>query len=165
MLERCYSDHSFKKYPTYIDCEVCPEWHTFSSFKAWMEAQDWKGKDLDKDLLVAGNKIYSPSACVFVSGQVNAFLLDHAAGRGDLPIGVTWNHKLGKFRAKCNNPFTGKREHLGYFSSPEAAHEAWRCRKHELACIYADQQVDPRIAEALRLRFSTETTRMHADAI
>lgn len=156
MLERCYSKSSLKRCPTYVGCEVCSEWQTFSVFRAWMESQDWEGRHLDKDLLISGNKIYSPDRCVFVSKQMNAFLLDHAAARGDFPIGVTWNQNLGKFRAKCNNPFTGKREHLGYFVIPQAAHEAWRRRKHELACKYADMQTNPRLAEALRTRFASE---------
>ena len=57
MLERCYS----KKYQvlskTYSECTVCEEWLTFSNFKTWMEQQDWKGKQLDKDIIKKGNKI------------------------------------------------------------------------------------------------------------
>jgi hypothetical protein len=60
----------------------------------------------------------------------------------------------GRFRSYCGNPFTGKVEHLGYFNNPEDAHEAWRQRKHELACRYADEQADERVAKALRERFA-----------
>lgn len=54
MLGRCYSDKFHEQNPTYVGCTVCDEWLTFSKFKAWMETQDWKDKQLDKDILVPG---------------------------------------------------------------------------------------------------------------
>ena len=123
-------------------------------FRAWMETQDWEGKQLDKDILFQGNKEYSPSTCVFVDGIVNNFLLDSAAIRGDWPIGVCWNERDQKFQSNCCNPFTKKREHLGLFHCPNQAHLAWKKRKHELACQLADVQTDERVAEALRARYN-----------
>ena len=57
MLSRAYSDKFKKKRPTYQDVTVCEEWYSFMCFRAWMVEQDWKGKQLDKDLLVQGNKM------------------------------------------------------------------------------------------------------------
>ena len=51
---------------------------------------------------------------------------------------------------------TEKTEHLGYFSTPEEAHEAWRKRKHELAQLVAATEADPRIVEALKKWYSFE---------
>lgn len=154
MLKRCYS-HRFKsKNQTYTECCVCDEWLTFSGFKTWMETQDWEGKQLDKDLLVDGNKIYSPESCVFVSKMTNTFTTGRAACRGDFPIGVDFNKKSGMFRAQCRNPFSKKKECLGYFQCPEQAHQAWRRRKHELACQLAELQTDQRVANALRSRYA-----------
>ena len=76
MLERCYSERFKIKFPTYKDCTVCEEWLTFSNFKSWMEEQDWQGKELDKDLLVVGNKIYSPQTCCFLTKMINTFIMD-----------------------------------------------------------------------------------------
>ena len=118
-----------------------------------MLAHDWEGMSLDKDIIVPGNKVYGPDTCVFVSIQLNSFLVDSCAARGEWPIGVHWNKRAGKFVAGCNNPITRKYEYLGYFRCPNEAHEAWRKRKHEHACRYADQQTDPRIADALRTRY------------
>ena len=64
MLKRCYSSKYQDKRPTYKGCSVSDEWLTFSVFKVWMEKQDWEGKQLDKDLLFEGNKIYSADTCV-----------------------------------------------------------------------------------------------------
>lgn len=72
MLERCYSLKYQKKNPTYIGCSVCPEWRYFSAFRLWMENQKWQGLQLDKDLLVKGNKVYSPNTCCFLPQAINS---------------------------------------------------------------------------------------------
>ena len=153
MLKRAYSDKYKKKQPTYEGVTVCEEWHSFMRFRAWMESQVWEGKELDKDILVHGNKVYSPTTCVFVDKGVNLFLTDHTSARGEWPIGVYWNEHAKKFMSRCNNPFTKKSECLGYFHCPNRAHQAWKARKHELACQLADIQADERVAEALRTRY------------
>lgn len=154
MLRRCYSSKLQAKQPTYIGCAVSPEWHSFSAFRGWALTQDWEGNQLDKDLLVPGNKIYSRGTCVFVPPTINNFMTDSGAIRGEWPIGVSWHKRDGVFVSNCSNPITGRLEHLGYFTCPDAAHEAWRARKHELACQYADMQTDTRIAQALRTRYA-----------
>lgn len=154
MLRRCYSPALQSRRSSYIGCTVALEWHSLMAFRFWMQTQDWQGKQLDKDILMAGNKVYSSDACVFVSGALNNFLTDSAASRGDLPIGVCWDKLTGKYRAMCRNPFTRRLDSLGYFYAAKEAHEAWRAKKHEHACRYAEQQADPRIAYALRQRYS-----------
>ena len=70
MLERCYDVKRQERQPTYKDCSVSTEWLTFSVFKSWMEKQDFEGKQLDKDLLIEGNKIYSAETCVcYANGE------------------------------------------------------------------------------------------------
>lgn len=154
MLKRCYGAHYLALRPTYNDCSVVAEWIRFSKFREWMTAQPWEGNQLDKDILLPGNKIYSPDLCVFVPSKLNSFFLGRGAARGEWPIGVNFHKQSGKFRAVCSNPFTGKGEYLGRFHRPDAAHEAWRAKKHEHACRYASQQTDPRIAQALRTRYA-----------
>ncbi len=158
MLERCYSEKYQAKYPTYIGCSVVPEWHRFMAFRAWMVERDWQGRELDKDLLIQGNRVYGPQTCAFISQGLNSFTNDSAAARGDWPTGVHWSKRNGKFRAQCSNPFTGKREHLGRFTCPDQAHEAWRKRKHELALQIAALHADPRIAKALSTRYLKQET-------
>jgi hypothetical protein len=153
MLARCYSDLLHQKCPTYNHVVCCEEWHLFSNFKRWMEQQDWKGKQLDKDLLVKGNNLYSPETCIFVSRVVNTFMTDSGTIRGEYLIGVNLHKRNGKFQSRCNNPFSGKKEHLGLFYTEEEAHDAWRRRKHELACQLAELQTDERVANALRVRY------------
>ena len=154
MLKRCYSAKSLERNPSYIGCTVFKEWHIFSNFREWMENLDWEGKQLDKDVLFEGNKIYSADTCVFVSPLVNSFTNDHGAKRGEWLIGVCWHKARKKFRADCRNPFTKKTESLGLFTCELEAHAAWRKRKLELAHELAAIQTDPRVAKALIDRYS-----------
>ena len=154
MLKRCYSDKFQEKNPTYKDCTVSKEWLTFSNFKAWMEKQDFEGKQLDKDILFEGNKVYSPETCVFVSPMVNTFTTDAKAARGEWQLGVCWDENRKKFRASCNNPFTKKLENLGRYTCELEAHKAWANRKLALAHELAAIQTDQRVAKALIERYS-----------
>jgi len=153
MLTRCYSEKYHAKRPTYIGCSVCDEWLTFSNFKAWMQQQDWHGKDLDKDILLKGNKIYSPDVCIFVDPSLNNFLTDRVSLRGEWPLGVSWSEHLKRFEARCSNPFKKKQERIGYFKCPDKAHQAWRIRKQEIARQLAIIQKDERLKIALELMF------------
>ena len=154
MLTRCYSKKSLESYPTYIGTSVCSEWLSATAFRKWMEQQDWQGKCLDKDIIVPGSRLYSPETCAFVLNATNSFVIARDACRGDYPIGVSLYKPTGKYRADCGNPFTGKQEYLGLFSTTEEAHEAWRKRKNELAQLVAARESDPRVVEALKKRYS-----------
>jgi len=150
MLRRCYSAAYHKQKPSYIGTKTHDDWKYASAFKSWMQNQDWEGRQLDKDLLVPNNKIYSPETCVFLSPLVNSFLTERSANRGDYPLGV---HKyFNKFAASCNN-LGGKRIHLGYFYTQEEAHLAWKRQKHEIACSLAEKETDVRIIQALITRY------------
>lgn len=159
MLERCYSHRRQETQKSYIDCNVCDEWLTFSNFKSWMELQDWEGKQLDKDLLVRRNKIYSPETCVFISGRINTFLTERNSARGKLPIGVCYMPKHEDMVNERTKPYVPQAggKYLGYFSTPEEAHEAWLKAKLELAKELAAEVLaeggDPRVAKAIVERY------------
>lgn len=159
MLKRCYYIKYQEKQPTYKGCTVSEEWLLFSNFSGWMESQDFVGKHLDKDLLVEGNKIYSDKTCIFVTKEVNNFIVDSAASRGEWLIGACWNKRENKFISQCSNPFTKKQEHLGYFTCEIEAHQAWLKRKLELARKLAEMQTDERVAEALINRYTNYKTK------
>lgn len=74
MLDRCYSPHYQKYNSSYIGCSVCDEWLLFSNFQKWvLSPLSGYKKDyhLDKDILVKGNRIYSPETCCFVPRELN----------------------------------------------------------------------------------------------
>lgn len=153
MLERSYDPKLHKRVPTYLECSTVPSWLLFSGFKSWMELQDWEGKELDKDTLIPGNKLYGPDTCVFVSRNVNLFTRERKASRGEFPIGVSYHKINKKYKASCWSVETGKQESLGYYSCPEEAHSVWLAFKLEQAYILANQQTDQRVARALIERY------------
>jgi hypothetical protein len=154
MLKRCYSEKELVKRPSYSDCYVCEEWLTFSNFKKWMEAQDFHGKQLDKDILLLGNKIYSPETCCFVTQRVNSFVISRRAKISDLPIGVCLHKRIKKYSATCNNFLASKIDHIGYYDNPEDAHCAWRKRKDLYAKMLSFEIKDKKISKAIFDMFS-----------
>ena len=130
MIQRAYSDRYHKVRPTYIGCSVVKEWRVFSNFRDWMEKQDWQGKQLDKDILIADNKEYSQNACIFVNQPINCLLTDSAAARGELPQGVLLRRDSGKYRARCS--VNGKKRSIGQFNTIPEAEYAYLTFKSEL---------------------------------
>lgn len=152
MLERCYSKKYHTRSPKYKDCTVCDEWLTFSSFRAWMVDMDYENKDLDKDLLYKGNRIYSPKTCVFLHKYVNRFIENGRGNSSVYPFGVYLHKSTNKLMVRCKNPFTKKDGYLGLFELHEAekAGKVYLAKKHEYACRFADLEPNQRIADALR---------------
>ena len=155
MLTRCYSERFHKKNPTYKDCKVCDEWLIFSNFKLWMQKQDWKGKELDKDLLFQGNKIYSPEMCLFLNRQINTLLNERGAFRRLYPIGVTFSKEKQKFRAYIS--IRGITKSLGYFATQELTHKAYSKAKDTYIKKVASEQNEPVRSALLRYKFSIST--------
>lgn len=154
VLARTCSEKRKTTCPSYKNATVCEEWLTFSNFKAWMEQQDWEGKHLDKDLLVYGNKHYSPETCTFLSWGLNNFLLENKNNKGQLPAGVTLDKNRNVYQSRCN---IGKGYlYLGCYNTPEEAHEAYKVGKWKLAQEFIALETDQRVIDALVARFKVD---------
>lgn len=129
MLKRAYCKDEQRRFPSYIGCTVCKEWLVFSVFDKWLTKNNVEGWHLDKDIKKIGNKEYSPDFCLLVPPEVNCLLLDRAAARGKLPIGVVFHKETGKFRARVGSG--GKSVSAGLHSTPELAHLAYRVAKNK----------------------------------
>jgi hypothetical protein len=134
MIRRCYNDNYHKNQPTYKDCSVSDEWHNFQNFAAWYDKNYYEIEDqricLDKDILVKGNKVYSPDTCVFVPQVINNLFVKKDASRGSLPIGVSFDNKIKKYISHCN--YQGKTVHLGCYDTVNDAFLAYKEAKEEL---------------------------------
>lgn len=119
--------------PSYIG--VTNGFSGFQEFAEWCNQQPgYSAKDsfgmffeIDKDIICLGNKVYSPEYCCFVPRRINSLFTSCRAARGDLPLGVSFMAKRGKYRAYCNSD--GRLKHLGHFDGPGEAHRAWQAEK------------------------------------
>jgi len=147
ILVRCYSSKFHEKNPTYKGCSVCKSWLTFSNFEKWMLQQNWKGNQLDKDIINQGNKIYAPEYCRFISHELNTLLVARDAIRGSYPMGVSWSKWHKKYTAQIS--IGGKRKHLGLFKTPEEAKAVYNKAKYAEIKRHAMMQSDPLIKAGL----------------
>lgn len=141
MIKRVYNPHTEQMAITYKDCTVVNEWLRFENYLKWFEQQKVQPKwQLDKDLLVPGNKIYGPDTCIFLPREINTFLTNRYNHRGQWPVGVTYHERLNKWQASCNAH--GKSEYLGVFTSPEEAFATYKARKEQVAKELAEMWRD-----------------------
>jgi hypothetical protein len=83
IIGRCYNPNVYNFPPNqiYKDCSVSEDWLRFSNFRKWISSQDWEGKQIDKDILVPGNKIYSADTCLLVPTHINNLIIDQETGK------------------------------------------------------------------------------------
>lgn len=133
MMRRCYSPKFHEKQPTYIGCEVVEKWHDYQVFAEWYHNNYYEvGNEvmcLDKDILVKGNKIYSPDDCVFAPNNINMLFVKRQRQRGDLPIGV--HECKNGYIAQCADG-SGKQIPLGTFDTPHEAFLMYKLNKELL---------------------------------
>ena len=155
MMRRCFSEKFKQHCPTYEHVTCCDEWLSFANFLGWVNKEvGYSGKpegvELDKDIIVKWNKIYSPDVCSLVPTAVNKLLNDNGAGRGEFPVGVTFDKCRSKFRA--NLMCFGRKKHLGYYTTIESASFAYKVAKEAQIKIVATQYKDvlsPAVFESL----------------
>ena len=137
MMSRCYDTKLHIKYSAYKDCSVCDEWLNFQEYGKWFSKNYYEisGEKmcLDKDILIKGNKIYSPNTCVFVPEKINILFTKHDTKRGNYPIGVIWHERDKVFEARCNIQEDGaiKRKYLGRFNNAEEAFSIYKRVKEQ----------------------------------
>ena len=132
MLKRCYDEKFKMTNPSYKDVICCDEWLYFGNFFEWVNKEvGYQGKplgmQLDKDLIIKGNKVYSPEACSFVPRDVNALLTDRTNARGEWPVGVSKQKSNGRFiaRLSCGDV----KKSLGAYETTEQAFLAYKIAK------------------------------------
>ena len=147
MLKRCYNEVDLARYPTYKKCEVNKEWFYLYNFSKWFDDNYYEcGNEkmcLDKDILYKNNTIYSKDTCIFVPERINILFTKTNASRGDYPIGVCFNKRLGKFIAQVsklnhNEKNTKQQEHIGVFNTAEDAFYAYKKEKEKYIKEVAD---------------------------
>lgn len=129
MLQRCYS-HGFQiKNPSYKGCSVSSQWHNYQDFAQWFNEHDYSdmGYQLDKDILLPNNKIYSPQTCCFIPRDLNVLFTSRAAASGIYPQGVHLHKQSNKYKAQIS--IDGKVKHLGLFHCADEAYQVYKKAK------------------------------------
>lgn len=156
---RCLTGGSVQqKHPSYVGCYMSDNFEDFQYFADWHTSQvgyNCDNYDLDKDLLIEGNKEYSEKYCVLIPKSLNVFLTDKKMVTGKSPIGYYWNTDHLKYRAKVSCPERGE-VGLGYFDRKEDAFEAYKFAKESIARRWCERLenrefvVDERVIERMR---------------
>ncbi len=151
LLARCCSPKTQSKQPTYIGCTVSENFKHYSYFYEWCQNQigfSQKGFQLDKDLILRGNRIYSEDRCLFLPQELNKLIASRTAIKGQPTMGVSAHQ--GKFVARCRRepaPY-----YLGIFATSEEASLIYKQAKETYIKSQAEKWkalIDPRAYAAL----------------
>lgn len=158
MLKRCLTGKYKSINKTYDQVVVCDEWLSFANFFEWVNREvDYGGQpvgfELDKDLMVFGNKCYSPTACSFVPKHINQILTNTTHGV------LTNRANSGRFYKSFR--MYGATVNLGTFDTAQQCRSAYASAKEAHVRYVAEQYKDvikPAVYENLiswRLDIST----------
>ena len=153
MIIRCYNKKVKEKYPTYENCYSVDSWHCYQTYADFYESCPYRkdGWNLDKDLLVPGNKVYSPETCVYLPPSINNKLF-YCSTRNQFGLrGVWYDEECSKWRAIVA-PSIDKRTIIGYFDSKEEANAAALSAEGEFYYRLAEDwegKLDPRAIQGL----------------
>ena len=142
MILRCHDD----SFTAYIGCSICNDWLIYENFEKWYDKNYWEcGKEkmqLDKDILIKGNRTYSPNACIFVPQRINTLFVKSNKSRGKYMIGVTFNKRINRFVSQCSyikvEEKAVKTNVIGNFSTELEAFNAYKQFKESYIKQVAD---------------------------
>lgn len=134
MYNRCYSSKYHERSPQYKDCSMCDEWlDDKEEFYEWVRENYYtvgnEQIDLDKDILVKGNKIYSPDTCIFAPHSINTYFESLTREPIYLP-------KLNKYKMEIY--LEGKNVNIGYYDTEEEAKKSYIRHKEAAILSKAD---------------------------
>jgi outer membrane receptor for ferric coprogen and ferric-rhodotorulic acid len=150
MMWRCYSS---SQPVSYAGCTVHDDWLNFQNFardyfKMFDHAEDdWQ---LDKDILVKNNKIYSVETCVACPSEINKIFQRSRGSRGKYPLGVSWHKNHDVFSA--NMQVEGRTKFLGHYINVGDAFMAYKTFKERYIKEVAEEYkeiISDKLYEAL----------------
>lgn len=161
MLSRCTEELWFRN-PSYSGCTPSNNFRHYTFFYEWCQTQvgfGVEGFNLDKDILVKGNKVYSEDFCVFIPQRLNKIIVGNNVNRGDYPLGVSLDKERKKYKAQCKigNKLS---KFIGRYSTVDEAFLAYKTFKEAYIKQEVEQykhQLDPRAYQAL-LNYTVEIT-------
>ena len=149
MLERCYDKQYKIKHPTYKFCTACEEWLLFSNFKKWFDENYIDGYQLDKDILIKGNKVYSPQTCCFVPSKINS-LFTYVKNENE-NVGVIFRKGIYEVQMSFGNSTP---KYIGSFKNKKDAVEFYKKEKKKFVTdiartFYKDGRINISVYQAM----------------
>jgi len=157
MMGRCYqlANTDYLRYGA-LGAYVNESWKNFQVFAKFFRQNYHEGLDLDKDILVYGNKEYGPETCVFVPKYINNLLVHSKNVLNGFPVGVYYGKKGPNMVNPLKKPFTCELDkiNLGWYATPMEAHKSWqeaKCKKIFSSVDRYSKEIffDTRVADAL----------------
>ena len=140
MIKRCYDEKQLKRRPSYIGVTVCDEWLCYANFKEWYDKNIYEIKDermqLDKDILIKGNKVYSPETCIFVPQRINTLFREF--NNNEFPTLEERSNGTFAIRVRMN----GKSKRISGFETKEKAEECYLKEKRQIIKEIAEEYKD-----------------------
>lgn len=124
MMRRCYDEEFRKRSKAYSEVTVCTEWHNYQNFGNWYEKNyytiDGEQMQLDKDILIKGNRVYSPETCIFVPSRINGIFTkdSQTSSKGLPPLTFYEPERTKKYVVRSHD------EYIGSFKTIEEAVKA-----------------------------------------
>ena len=103
----------------YLDVTISDDWYEFENFYNWYVVSYVEGWQLDKDILVQGNREYSPNTCLMVPAVINSLFTRSKSKHGYK--GVFFDKRNNKYYAQMR--IDGKTKQYGSSSDPKVAHQ------------------------------------------
>lgn len=156
VLNRCYGANN-KKYPCYRGVTMCDQWHNFQNFAKWYNENYYEVEgeimNLDKDILIKNNKVYSPDTCIFVPKRINILFVKNKQHRNGTYIGVIKDRN--KYVAGINIKEKGSALTIGRYDTELEAFNAYKEYKERYIKQVADQyrnKIPKKLYEIIKLK-------------
>lgn len=147
MLARCFDKKFKEENSSYKNVTCCKEWLYYENFYEWLHLQEnfdkWTHNRkwaIDKDIIVKGNKIYSPDTCCLIPQNVNNLFIKQHLVRGKYPIGVSYNENKKRYDVHCS--LNHKCIYLGSFATLEEAFCVYKQYKENIIKKVAQEEYD-----------------------
>lgn len=150
LMMRLFCEKRLLVNPTYRGCTICKSWCNFQVFSDYFYSHEsyGLGYEVDKDLLISGNRHYSPETCVMIPQEINKAL--KTVQVNSVVAGVRKRKSSKGYQVRVTEH--GKRRHVGEFYTEEEASAAYVKAKEDYIHSLAEKwhgKIEERAYQAL----------------
>lgn len=155
VIERCYSTRLRHSRPCYSDVTISGDWHNFQNFAKWFYSQRGAelGWEIDKDLLVTGNKHYSPETCILLPRRLNTAIIH--VGSNENVLGYSYHPVSKLYSTMVSTPAGGR--NIYFKTKDECVKYYYKSKSEQLSSLANEwrEELDPKAFDSF-IRLSGE---------